>query len=191
MAAEKSKKPVNKEEWETTAEEDKFCPICGAYDPEQKMFKSRDTRGQSVLTYVRVPPDVLSQLEQIVQSGKFVYKTIQEIIREAIGHRLFYLSKRISSEALDDTLVRLAAVHDLIEEEERMSEYQRELDKLDALVSAKLNEGAQGRKRAVTIVRRFYDQVSRMKDPYYQEVFTQRLENKFHDLLRERTGGKQ
>jgi hypothetical protein len=63
--------------------------------PEHRFYTaSRDAKGHSVWVRVRFPVHELADLEQLVKSTKLPYRSVQDLIRDAVTHRLAYIASR-------------------------------------------------------------------------------------------------
>jgi len=82
--------------WVISDEFDAFDFEDSSYSLDDFYTRSVDSRGHKELTRLVLPPNVLSALTVIVQSGKVpAYRTVQDIIRDAIMHRLWWLEKYV------------------------------------------------------------------------------------------------
>lgn len=64
------------------------------YSPDKFYCRSSDTHGHYRHVRVNVPPTMAGMLESMVESGGIPeYRTSQDVIRDAIVHRLEYLNK--------------------------------------------------------------------------------------------------
>lgn len=175
---------VSEREWETTAPDlDKYCVVCGAYDPTALLRFSTDKRGHGSAIYARLPQDVPSQIEAIVQSGKFGFKTSQEFIREAVFHRLFYYRKIINSAVLDITLSRLNVINRVIEEENANVRFQSDLQKLRETINFLTTYGGEnGKRRAKEHLKSVQERVEEIPDPFWRRLWLEGIRKEWPDL---------
>lgn len=60
----------------------------GGYSREEFYTSSRSADGQSVTLSVTVPAHMASQLAALIQSGKLPVRTREDVVRDALHHRL-------------------------------------------------------------------------------------------------------
>jgi hypothetical protein len=66
------------------------------YNVGQFYTDSSDHRGHNVSTKVTLPPEVSGQISEVVQSGQVPqYRTANDLIRDAIVHRLHWLNENV------------------------------------------------------------------------------------------------
>jgi len=114
--------------WVISNEFDAFDFDDTTYSLEDFYTKSVDSRGHREMTRVAFPPNVLSTLSTIVQSGKIpAYRTVQDVIRDAVLHRIWWLERYALKESygiIDYTSLKMVklqqAVENSLKEGERM-----------------------------------------------------------------------
>lgn len=73
---------------------DPFSPEDG-YSPDQLMTPACDDKGHTAQKRLAFKPDVFPALAQIVASGQFDYRSPEDIVRDAVYHRIWYLADRL------------------------------------------------------------------------------------------------
>lgn len=63
------------------------------YAIDRFFMRSSDGHGHSAHVRVNVPPQVMARLEDVVMSRRFPYRSSQDVVRDAISHRLHQLSE--------------------------------------------------------------------------------------------------
>lgn len=64
------------------------------YDASRFYIHSTDKRGHSTQVRVSLPPDQMRRMSQLVQSGKYPYRTYQDFLRDAMIHRMASLGEQ-------------------------------------------------------------------------------------------------
>lgn len=101
----------------------------GTYSIDNFYTKSKDMQGHSTVYHVRLPDYVAGEIGSMIESRKIPdYRTAADLIRDAIVHRLHYLSGRLSSTTLDTIVNRITM-------ESKTAQYQEELDAFRELVN--------------------------------------------------------
>ena len=94
----------------------------GAYSVDNFYTKSKDMQGHSTVYHVRLPDYVAGEIGSMIESRRIPdYRTAADLIRDAITHRLHYLSQRATLPALEGLVNRIAI-------ENKTAQYQEELD---------------------------------------------------------------
>jgi len=73
---------------------DPWTPEDG-YSPDQFVTPACDDKGHTAQKRVAFRPDVFPVLAQIVASGNFDYRSPEDIVRDAVYHRIWYLAQRL------------------------------------------------------------------------------------------------
>lgn len=84
---------------------DPFSPDDPTYHPDEFYVASTDGRGHTTKMRVNLPPMIAAQLGQLVASRSITaYRTVQDIIRDALIHRLHHLQNEIKIDDLGQAL---------------------------------------------------------------------------------------
>lgn len=73
---------------------DPFSPEDG-YSPDQLMTPACDDKGHTAQKRIAFKPDVFPVLAQIVASGQFDYRSPEDIVRDAVYHRIWFLAGQL------------------------------------------------------------------------------------------------
>lgn len=106
-----------------------------SYDEAEFYTRSKDKQGHGVIYHVRIPDDLAGVLNYIVQSGKIPeYRTVQDIFRDAIVHRIHWISeneKRLREiDALKTIQVRIALENNTTRYLQELQAYTELVDKV-------------------------------------------------------------
>lgn len=71
------------------------------YDPSKFYLASTDGKGHGTTIKAQLPPELLSVIAALVQSGRFPYKTTADFIRDSLCHRLAYIHEENELEKMD------------------------------------------------------------------------------------------
>lgn len=74
--------------------DDPFAPDDG-YSPDDLITPACDDKGHTAQKRIAFKPDVFPVLGQIVASGQFDYRSPEDIVRDAVYHRIHYLAGRL------------------------------------------------------------------------------------------------
>lgn len=88
--------PIHQRSWATEA---------GDYSPDRFYVTSTDAQGRGSQRRAQFPDDLLGEVERIVQSGKLPdWTTFQDVMRDALFHRLWHVRGMVDSARLDRML---------------------------------------------------------------------------------------
>jgi hypothetical protein len=164
------------DEWE-------IGPPDTSYDPDKLYTRGVDSRGHSAIVHLRVLPDVVSQIEKVVQSRALPYQTTQDVIRDAIVHRLHYLRQRLRRNNVDIAYARILNLHRVLEEEDRKQEQDALLGRLTNIVNNHLSRGEMGRAAAAQLVEDFISDAESLPESYWRSQLLAELRQRFGYLL--------
>lgn len=159
-----------------------------AYSPDRFYVRGSDQAGHREEIRVKVAPDLADALAKIVQSKSIPeYSTIQDIVRDAIVHRLHYLHQSGMVNGVESALRRQMAIESMVQYEEWASKFSTTIMRLADQVRSLLREkDPDATAEAERIVRNAYAEASCMTDaPYWRKKYMSFLESEFGDLLKE------
>lgn len=137
-----------------------------------------DLRGHSTPVYFRAPGAFLYQIEIILQSKKFPFKTKGELLRHALLRELKYLA---TLAPVRSVLAEAEAVMDVLIEEENQEMFQGVFDKLATRIGVFLGSGEKG--EAVRLVRLIQNRLVNMEEGYWKNKYMAEMEEQYGYLL--------
>lgn len=120
---------------------------------------------------VPIPPGLMGQMSALVQSGRIpAYKTIQDIVRDAIVHRLHYLADFTADAEMKSVVEQEVLDSNRIKIMDRMKKYKDTVSQFtDALFLTKMERDTE----AYTAVLKELNTAI----PFYPEPYRSQLEN--------------
>ena len=101
------------------------------YDPNEFYTRSTDKKGHGETVHVKLPPYMHGVLAELVENPSFpAYRTMADVIRDAVHHRLHYVEEHATDPALVNRLETLAIFERI---QNRQQRYQTEVDIANAL----------------------------------------------------------
>lgn len=153
------------------------------YSVDKYYTRATDNKGHGSTLYARMLTDVAEQIAKIVQSNVIPeYKTHQDFIRDAIYHRLRYLSDNGFIKH-DDVILRIRALEGFMREEQRRIEYEETLKLVDKTLSAYISHGAEGIIRAKQVIDEIHENVIQIQDAYWAKRYTEAIA-KFEQMIK-------
>lgn len=147
--------------------------------------RSTDSRGHKESIHLKVPPEIASTMSQIVQKGSIPqYRTVQDLIRDAIVHRLHYLNEQ---HLMDQESHRLVHAHILISNQIRMMEdhatYQQHVAELAKQCKRLMETGPEGRQEAEEQIREAIGHIMVVEDsPFWKKRYLETLQQILGDI---------
>lgn len=149
------------------------------YDPAGFIIPGQDAQGHSERVYCRVQPSVMRQLELVLGSKKFPFRTVGDIYRWSIWRALKTLDKM---EPTKNTFMsRAEAVTLILRQEQYMQEYMQMYAMMEKTVAAHISMGAVGEaRRTIALVKAEFMKV---EEPYWRKKLLEELGQRFGHLM--------
>ena len=149
-------------------------------NPKEFRVPATDTKGHNVRVWFRAQPGHAHQMETIVQSKKFPYRTKGDLLRHALLRHLRWLE---SQEALPSVTAAVDSILDIMRDEEFASEFQLVWAKLSERIAMHLGNGSAGEARRLLLeVKRH---IVAMPDCYWRDAYLKELETRYGYLLKD------
>ncbi len=149
-----------------------------ATDPRELVFHSTDDKGHSSTVRVNIPNDMAQMINQIVQKGYFEYRTREDIIRDALYHRLAWLDANHNL-GFGEKLRRLRSMDYILEDESERIEFQSRIEKLSQELLAIPDKDEQRR-----LVSDLANQIHSMPNGYWKKRHLAYLKDHYSHLLK-------
>lgn len=139
-----------------------------AYDPNEIMVSAQDEHGHTTNTRVHMPPHWSALLHQIADSVSWPeYRNIQDIIRDALYHRLYWIGQQKDREKYPGirTLIAEAQLHRMLDTRtEQSASFARTSQRVDTIL-AELN-ASQSYAAMKEMIQEFSELGKAMDEPY-------------------------
>lgn len=149
-----------------------------ATDPQEFIFHSTDEKGHSATVRVNIPNDMAQMINQIVQKGYFEYRTREDIIRDALYHRLAWLDANHDL-GLGEHIRRLRAMDYIIEKESENIAFQGRIERLNQELASIPDEGEQKR-----LINAIMEEVYSMPKGYWRSRYLTYLKDHYGHLIK-------
>lgn len=127
------------------------------------IFNSQDEKGHSSHLRVAVSRDMFMMIAEIIEHGYFPYRTKEDLVRDAIYHRLFFLNDK-KDLGLGRELRRMKARQGIIEKYQTEKEHIKWLEQLEIMLGEITDETIRG-----SLVAEAYEQIVTEPDPYWKQ----------------------
>ena len=109
---------------------DPFALTGGTYDIKEFYLHSTEGGFSAKTPRSSVPPPIAAQMNELVQSNDYPYRTMEAVIRDALFHRLYFLANSYQLPGLHKDLQMWARTERLAAQRARLSDNKRFLDDL-------------------------------------------------------------
>ena len=149
-----------------------------SYDPQQFILAASDSQGHSARVFCRVMPGITQQLEYVMQTHAFPYRTKGDILRHALHRHLAWLT---TLEPMKSVMGQVDAIAEVLREEEQASEFQVSFDRRAARISSFSQQRAEGEARRMVLnVTRL---IGGMQDGYWRDKYLAELESRWGYMI--------
>ena len=145
---------------------------------DEYRIPASDTKGHSARHWFRSMPQMARQVEQIVSSRKFPYRTKGDLLRHALHRHVLWLAEQTKVSSVD---AQVETIIELMRDEEMNSDFLLVFDKLAERISSHLSSGSQG--EACRLIRIVQDNIKQMPDGYWRDRYTEQVKVKFGHLI--------
>lgn len=85
------------------------------YSIDKFYTKSTDGRGHQKHVRVNAPPALVARASKMVKAEALPYNTVQDLVRDALHHRVHWLEKNVSNIEVDQDLVAVLRLQERID----------------------------------------------------------------------------
>jgi hypothetical protein len=147
-------------------------------DPNSFRIPASDSQGHNSKLYFRCQPGHAQQLEMVVQSKKFPFRNIGEIIRHAIVRELVYLE---GLEPMKSITGQVDAIIEVMRDEEFAGEFAKLFDRLGQRIASHLGSGSDGEARRLVLI--VQEKLGDMPEGYWKDRYQQEVEVRYGHLV--------
>ena len=143
------------------------------------LIPSGDAQGHSVGLSFRLPKDWVAQINTILLSRKFPYKSLGYFMRHALLRHFNYLSKL--EYIPKSTIAQIRAMIELMEEDAKQQGFELAIEKLSERVSFYVGRQQYG--RAAGFVLKFLEKTEEIEEDYWRDYIQTAIRQRFGNLL--------
>jgi Spy/CpxP family protein refolding chaperone len=141
---------------------------------------TNDKKGHhAVLDKTAVTVEMKQAMKEIMIRGHFPYRTENDITRDALFHRLAWLSEHME-DGLGDYLQRIKAIDDALEQEQQRLDYERQMQQTLSVVNSLIDSPEQQK----IIVNTVLEQIRNLPSGYWKERYTKSIKSQFGHLIK-------
>lgn len=148
------------------------------YDPADFLVPGQDHMGHSERLWCRVQPLHQRQVEIVVKSKNWPFRTNGDVLRWALVRGLKQLEQM---ENVQSFLGQADAINEIVRQELYMMEFSRLFDNLEKVISQHLAAGAKGEARKLVAITKA--KVEAIEEPYWKSKCLEEMKRRFGHIL--------
>jgi len=155
----------------------------GKYSMDEYYCRGSDKRGHSGQMALRLPPEVWGVMEELFQLRVFPYKTVQDLVRDAIVHRVYYLKAVIQSDRVDQSFAQLMNIQVILKRQQDAQEYGELLKQLDTIVPNLIAKGPGGESEAAKMIKEIVKNIESMPEGFWRREYYKEITLRYGNLI--------
>ena len=147
-------------------------------DPVQFRVPASDAKGHATRLWFRCQPGHAHQLEMIIQTRRFPYRTKGDLLRHALVRHFHYLE---AIAPIPSVTAEVDAILEILRDEEFSSDFIFMFDKLGSQISKHIGEGSVGEARRLLLA--VQNRIEGMPDCYWKDKYKSELSTRYGHLI--------
>lgn len=148
-------------------------------DPSEFIIPASDTKGHSARHWFRCIPAMARQVEQIIQSKKFPYRTKGDLLRHALHKHMGWL---VSVEPMVTVSGQVDAMLEVMRDEEMSSDFSIVFEKMGERVAQHMASNSQ--REATRLVLTIQTCVKEMPEGFWKDKYQRQLKERYGNLIK-------
>jgi hypothetical protein len=150
-------------------------------DPIEFRIPATDTKGHNARHWFRCIPVMARQVEQIIQSKKFPYRTKGDLLRHALHRHMGWL---LSIEPVPSVSGQVDAILEIMRDEEMNNDFSLVFDKMAERVSQHLSSGSH--REATRLIITIKNCITNMPDGFWKDKYKKHIEDRYGNIIRDK-----
>ena len=148
-------------------------------DSSEFIIPASDTKGHSARHWFRCIPAMARQVEQIIQSKKFPYRTKGDLLRHALHKHMGWL---VSVEPMVTVSGQVDAILEVMRDEEMSNDFALVFEKMGERISQHIAN--ESHREAARLVLTIQACVKEMPEGFWKDKYQEKLKRKYGSLLK-------
>lgn len=153
----------------------------GRIPSSEFIVPTQDAKGHSARIGCRIPPQMLHQIEKIINSRKFPWDTNSDFMRWCIFRGQNEAGDILDDDRIDNTRAQINAMINILREEEEMATFNTVIDRTERVVSGMLAQG--NHTPAKKLVKELLAQIEEISDAYWRRRYKTEVERRFGHIV--------
>jgi len=147
-------------------------------DSSEFIIPASDTKGHSARHWFRCIPAMARQVEQIIQSKNFPYRTKGDLLRHALHRHMTWLS---SVEPMVTVSGQVGAMLEVMRDEEMNNDFALVFEKMGERITQHLSTNSQ--REAARLVITVQSCINEMPDGFWKDRYQRQIKERYGSLL--------
>jgi len=148
-------------------------------DPTEFRIGASDTKGHSARHWFRCIPMMARQVEQIIQSKKFPYRTKGDLLRHALHKHIRWL---VDIEPMVTVSGQVDAILEIMRDEEMNSDFALVFEKMGERINQHMASGSH--REATRLLLTIKSCIDEMPEGFWQDRYQNKIKERFGNLLK-------
>lgn len=152
----------------------------GRPDPAEFRIPASDVKGHNARQWFRCIPSMARQVEQILQSRQFPYRTKGDLLRHALHRHVRWLTS--IEPVLKSISQQVDSMLEILRDEEMNNDFRVVFDRLAGRIDQYMSEGSQV--EAIRLLMIIKSHIDDMPDGFWRDRYNKHLKKNYGDLLK-------
>lgn len=148
-------------------------------DPSEFIIPASDTKGHSARHWFRCIPAMARQVEQIIQSKKFPYRTKGDLLRHALHRHMGWL---VSIESMITVSGQVDAMLEIMRDEEMSNDFALVFEKMGERIAQHMSANSQ--REAARLVLTIQACVREMPEGFWKSRYKEQIKERYGSLIK-------
>jgi len=149
-------------------------------NPDDFRISATDTNGHSTRMWCKVVPGHAAQIDAVVQSRKFPYRKMGDLIRHAISRHLAYLQ---AIAPVRSVMGEVDVILEICRQEEYAADFKASIDTISRLVTKHLDDNSKA--EAGRLIMRVLHQIELMPEGHWRDKYKADILARFGHLIKD------
>jgi len=145
---------------------------------EDFRIPATDTKGHSSRLWLRCIPSMARQVEQIVQSKRFPYRTKGDVLRHALHRHVNWLNRHGKVNSITG---QVDTILEIMRDDEANHDFRVVFDKLADRIAAYLREQERG--EAMRLILAVQNHIANMPDGFWKLKYASEVKRRYGELI--------
>jgi len=151
-------------------------------DPSEFRVPASDTKGHSARQWFRCIPMMSRQVDQIIQTKNFPYRTKGDLLRHALHKHMQWLQ---TLNPMDTVSGQVDAILEIMRDEEMSNDFTLVFEKMKERVSQHLASGSQ--KEAMRLIITINGYINSMPSGFWKDRYRKQMKSNYGEMLEDTT----
>lgn len=148
-------------------------------EPSEFRIPASDTKGHNIRNWFRCMPAMARQVEQVIQSKVFPYRTKGDLFRHALHRHMHWLS---TIGEVPSVSKQVDVILEIMRDEEMSNDFSLVFEKMEERISSHMASSSLG--EATRLVIRICAIIDEMPDGFWKDKYAKQIKDKYGNLIK-------